>query len=319
MAPAAAATAFSSLATLSTPLTGTSTSQYLNLTTNVTNWKSSTLTSPRATATFVTTTTEPLTAISADSRLNLLQRALINNGLWKGLQDESLNRTVFASADSGITGVNNDFNINVQANSTIATNMLNYMQAYGTQNTNFTADVNANYTYVSLYGNRTVTANQTGANAVAVNSLGSVTKITYGTLQVGGPAPKSLIHIVGYVIETDPNLSVLVGLFLTEGKEYKKLQAIIVGGQTTTSASPYTLVAPNNAALNKFAANYNTAVGNLTSLIGLNNLAAFLRRPADSSIMHHSFAWMAPPQNHIVVGSYRTENLTAGVQLTTLQ
>ncbi|KAG2422353.1 hypothetical protein HXX76_016113 [Chlamydomonas incerta] len=295
-----------------------------------------TLQTPTATASLVSSVTIPFTsagnasvavitqvmawwystiadAINDNSRFNQLEVALMNNGLWAGLSDESLRLVVFAPENSALLGVRTDFNIDMKPNSTMATNMMTYMQTYNDvwQNTNFTANVNANYTFTSIYNNMTVVANQTGANKVAVRSMGSVAQLTGGTIQIGGPYPKSLIHVMGYpliptttniwaLIEKDPNFSVLVSLFLKEGKEYQRLQERIVNGQTTSTATPYTLMAPNNAALNKFAANYNTVVGNLTDLIGANNLAAFLR-------------------NHIIIGSYNTANLTAGVQLSSIQ
>ncbi|KAG2447590.1 hypothetical protein HYH02_007513 [Chlamydomonas schloesseri] len=329
---ATASEMFSELKTLYTPA-GSEKTVYLNVTTNITDWKASTVKSVRAAASLVGNVTVPFTAvgnatvavisqvmawwyssiadaISDNSRLDLLALSLKNNGMWSGLYDEKLSRTLFAPADGAVQSVQTDLTIDMRANSTVAKDMLNYMQAYGINTSaNFSADTRANYTYTSIFANQTLTAAQTGANNVSVISKGTVARLAYGTIQVGGPTPRSLIHILSYpvvptvtniwtLIKDDPNFSVLVGLFVREGKELERLQGRVVDGQTSVNPQAYTLMAPSNAAFAKFANTYNTVVSNITNLIGASSLGFFLR-------------------NHIIVGSYNTNNLTAGVQLTT--
>ncbi|KAG2447592.1 hypothetical protein HYH02_007515 [Chlamydomonas schloesseri] len=337
IATAADVAQYSKMATMATPAVGATEQQYLSLVANQTE-NSYSVKSPRATAKFAPISTSagsPLftavgasqvvvvtqvlatwynsigEAINDNSRLLSLRSALMQNDMWAELYNTSLSRTLFAPTDGAVDGVRTDFNIDMKSNSTIAKEMLNYMQAVGPLAVNFSADATATYSFTSLLCcNQMITVNQTGANAVTVSSLGSVAKLTtYGTIQVGGPTAKALIHIIGYpliptvtniwaMITKEPNLSVLAGLFLAEGKEYKKLAAITVNGQTTAGAVPYTLLAPMNDAFkiatNKYSAN------SVADLIGAANLGAFLR-------------------NHVVVGSYSTDNLTAGVQLTTLE
>ncbi|KAG2422352.1 hypothetical protein HXX76_016112 [Chlamydomonas incerta] len=308
---------------------------YLNLTTNITDWKSSTVKSPWATAKLVSNVTEPFTfvgtvrmavinsvmawwyssiadAISDNDRLVTLKQSLVNNGLWANLNNKELSLTLFAPYDVALLPRFN-YNINATDNSTTVRNMLTYLHTYGTNNANFSADIQASYTYTSLYNNMTLVVNQTGANSVTVKSVGTTAKVitatgtgtgVTGMIQIGGPVPKSFVHMIDTtpipvvtniwaVLSQDPNFSELVKLFVKEGIEIKTLQKSVI-------TYPNTVLAPNDAALRKLAADYGTVVANVSSVIGIfgQDLGDFLR-------------------NHIVRGSYSKEALTSGVQLTT--